>query len=144
MSNILSSNCILTFDKKSKNTCILSTTKSDKIVFPTFRIESVKHIINETKYQIKNLFEDENIKFIEDILICTIDIQNDLYSQYIKQLGINSDYDENNDILILNSIILSDKYKTKLYWRTYEHIIDIQNKDIFGLLIDHILQKTIL
>lgn len=142
MSQIITANCIITFDQKAKSICLLSTSQKDKIVFPTFKIESAKNINNETRYQVKNLFSDDNVKFVQDIIISTIDIQNELYIQYLNELGYN--YDENNDIIILNSIVLGDKYNTKLFWRTYDHMIDIKNKDIFGLLIDQILQKTIL
>lgn len=142
MSQLLTSNCIITFDKKLNSICLLSTSQKDKIIFPTFKIESAKNILNETRYQIKNLFSDENVKFVQDIIISTIDIQNELYIQYLNELGYK--YDENNDIIILNSVVLADKYKSRLFWRTYDHMIDIKSKDVFGLLIDHILQKTIL
>lgn len=143
MSQILSSSCILTFDQKNSIICILSTEQNNKIVFPTFRIESTKNLHNEIRYQIKNLFIDDNAKFIEDIVVSYTDIQNNLYVDYLKELGVTS-FDENNDIILLNSIVVGDKFNTKLYWRPYDHTIDIKNKDTFGLLIDHILQKTIL
>lgn len=143
MSNILSSNCIITFDKQIEKTCILSTSNTDKIIFPTFRVLSAKNLDKETKYNIKGLFIDSNIRLLEDVIISTIDIQNELYIDYLKELGLE-DYNEDNDIIILNSIILGDKYNTNLFWRTYDHMIDIQNKDVFGLLIDYILQRTTL
>lgn len=143
MSNLISSNCILCFDHKTKNTCILSTTEKDKIIFPTFRIESAKYFYNENRYLIKNLFSDENLKLVEDIVVSTIDVQNELYIQYLNELKTNI-YDEDHDIVILNVVILAEKYASNLFWRKYDHVIDIQNKDIFGLLIDYILQRTVL
>ena len=65
-------NLILTHDIKNNRTVILST-DNNKIVLPTFYIESPKTIHQEIRYLIKNLFDDPDLKYIELINVSFIE-----------------------------------------------------------------------
>lgn len=140
MNKVYVYNSIITTDHQSKQNYILSSS-NDNIVFPRFEIESSRFLHNEIKCKIKNLFKTNTIRFIEEIIISFIDIQNELLIKYIDTSGLKSDHD---DIFLLSSIILSSKIDSHLYWKNFNYEINFQSEDIVTTLIDYCLQKSLI
>jgi hypothetical protein len=142
-------NLILTHDIKNNRTVILST-DNNKIVLPTFYIESPKTIHQEIRYLIKNLFDDPDLKYIELINVSFIEIQNELLINYIKDTQEYS-YDENEDLCLFVGVILTEKNKTNLFWSPVGYSSVSNNNNLSTLqssssdiLTDYVIKNIVL
>lgn len=134
-------NIVLTYDQRTQTNYILSS-KKDEIYFPFFEINNTRYLFNETRSNIKNLFHLNTIKFIEEIIVSYVDIQNEFLFDYIEQLE-TTQFDLNNDIFILCSTILSGKFNSILYWNKFNYELNLQKPDIKTTLIDFCIQRSI-
>lgn len=141
MSKIYVFNTIITSDLQNQKSYILSSSK-DRILFPYFEIHSPRYLFNEIRCNIKNLFKQDSIRFIEEIIISFTEIQNELIISYVENLQ-DSTFDLNNDMFILASVILSEKLQSALTWTNFNYTIDIENPDIIESIIDYSLQKSL-
>lgn len=139
-------NFILAYDLKAETSTILSTNQ-EKIVLPTFIIEKPKLILNEIKYNTKNLFNDQNLKYIELISLSFMDIQNQYLIDYIENNQEQYGYKENEDLCIIAGFVMSEKYNTKLHWLPipkeieYKKENDKSKLDTLSLLVDHVIKN---
>lgn len=141
MSNLYVFNSIVTFDEKTKNNYVLSL-NNNKIELPFFQITTPRYLYNETRFNIKNLFKSDTIRFIEEIIISFMDVQNELLIEYVSQLNSNI-FDTDNDLFILSSVILAEKIETTLYWNQFDYEINLQKPDIQSSIIDYSIQRSI-
>lgn len=141
MNKIYVFNNIITIDDKSNTNWVLSLDQS-KIYFPFFEISSPRYIYNETRFNIKNLFKINTIKFIEEIIVSFIDIQNEFLLEYISQLN-NSKFNLDQDIFILSSTILTSKTDSILYWNKFNYEFNLNKSDIQTTIIDYCIQRSI-
>lgn len=146
MSNIIVFNTILTVDPIGDKILILSLEKN-KIVFPTTKIENPKFLYNEIRYNIKNMFVKNMIKFLEEIRISFIDIQNYILLELLDDPSYKKLYGANDDdIIILCGIVLYEKLMCdKTYWLSIKNFIteskpdgDLQ-KDVIKYVFDHLI-----
>lgn len=147
MSQIYCVSCILSIDhKKKENLVVSSSNNKDSITFPIFKIEHPKLLWNELRYHIAELFFDNgyNKEIIKNITFSYTGIQNELIIRYIESLN-NKDYNTDEDIFLLSSIILEQPYDMKTYsWEKFKFVKSFQNMDLFNSIIDYIIQQSIL
>lgn len=113
--NINVFNCLITADPPAKKIYVASS-KQDIIVLPVTHIDQPKFLFNEIRYNIKHLFAKDSIKFLEEIILSFIDIQNYLLLNLIDK---SEDYKfiQDSDINLLCGIILHEKVLSdKLFW----------------------------
>jgi len=140
MSKLYLFNSILTTDQKTDTNWILSLDKYH-IHFPFFEISSPRYLHNEARINIKNLFTKDSIKFIEEIIISFIDIQNPFLIEYIDSLQLPV-FDLDKDIFILCSTILTSKIDSRLFWNKFNYEISFTKPDIQTAIIDYCIQKS--
>lgn len=140
MSKIYVFNTLLTSEE---NTNYILSTDKHKIYFPFFEISSPRYLYNETRINIKNLFRTDTIKFIEEIIVSFIDIQNEFLLEYISKLGFTK-VDIEQDIFLLSSTILASKVDSELFWNKFDYQIRLDKPDIQTTIIDYCIQRTIL
>lgn len=138
MNNVYVFNSIITIDHQTQKNYILSSSNTE-INFPYFQIESPRYLHNEIKCKVKNFFKTNTIRFIEEIIISFLDIQNEHLIQYAEKTISPT----NDDIILLCSIILSDKLNTNLYWQNFNYQINLKNEDLVTTIIDYCLQKSL-
>jgi hypothetical protein len=134
-------NAILTFDNK-KNTTTLLSTENDKIILPYFEISKPSLVHQEIRYYVKSLFNNTEIKHIETIVVSALEVQNDFVIDYIKDKDIYK-YDPDNELYLVSSIVLSEKFLTPLHWIPFDFSIDLSKREPLSLLIDHVLKYTL-
>lgn len=134
-------NNILTVDTETETNWVLSSDKYH-IYFPFFEITCPRHLYNETRINIKNLFEKDSIKFIEEIIVSFIDIQNEFLLTYIEELK-SEIFDLEKDIFLLCSVILANKIETTQFWNKFNYEINFTKPDIQTTIIDYCLQKSL-
>jgi len=127
MSNIFVINCLITADRQSNKIYIASSNK-DEIVFPLLKIENPKFLYNEIRYNIKNMFVQNAIKFLEEIIISFFDIQNYHVLELLEEQK-NKYEIENTNIILLCGVVLHEKILSEnLYWIPIENFF-ISNKN---------------
>lgn len=141
MNKIYVFNSILTIDERTQTNWILSSDKHH-IHFPFFEINHPRHLHNETRINLKNLFKSDTIKFIEEIIISFIDIQNQFLLDYIESLHSNI-FNLNNDVFILCSTILTEKIESSLFWNKFSYEINLTKPDLQTAIIDYCIQRSI-
>lgn len=120
MSNILVINCLITADRQSNKIYIASSSK-DETIFPTLKIENPKFLYNEIRYNIKNMFVQNSIKFLEEIIISFFDIQNYHVLQLLEEQKDKYETDD-TDIVLLCGVVLHGKILSEnLYWLPIEN-----------------------
>lgn len=145
MSNIFSVSCILSVDHKKKENLIVSAQKDD-IILPVFQIQYPKLLWNELRYQISELFFDNNYnkELIKNITFSYTGIQNELVIKYIQSLN-NPNYDIENDLFILSCVILEEPYDIKnLHWNRFKFVKSLQDMTILNSIIDFVIQQGVL
>jgi hypothetical protein len=136
--------CVLSYDPKQGNSCILST-NSSKITLPLIVIEHPKTLKNEIRYNIKKILDSKDYSFdVSNIVISYLDIQNDLAIDYLSESDNSNEYNADIDIILLCGIILEKKYKTNLKWMKTNILEDMMQKQKVDFLIDHVVQGTII
>jgi hypothetical protein len=139
--NIKIFNCVLTFDEKQKTTVILSS-DNENIILPNFNLIKPSYIKEEIKYFTKSLFYNTEIKLVETIVVSTLEIQNDFLINYIKNIE-KYNYDENQDLCIFSSIVLSEKFNTSLHWLPVDFNVGVSDNKPINLLIDYVFKNTL-
>lgn len=132
-------NNILTVDQDTETNWVLSSDKHH-IRFPFFEISSPRYLYNETRIHLKNLFKQDEIKFIEEIIVSFIDIQNPFLMEYISSLE-STTFDLDKDLFILCSTILTSKIDSILFWNKFDYEINIIKPDIQMSIIDYCIQR---
>lgn len=141
MSKIVVFNFILAPDIYADKILLASLDK-ENILIPTTNIENPKFLYNEIRYNIKNLFLENSIRFLEEIRISFMDIQNYLLLDMLdmeynkeKYTNINDD-----DIIILSGIVLHEKlFSDKINWISINNILTNSN---IGITTDPIFNLT--
>ena len=133
---------IISSDINKNENYILSTDKN-KIVLPYSELTTPRVMINEIKYNIKNMFDTGIIKFIEEVIISYIDIQNDILLEYVESLN-NNEFDINNDLFLICGVITNKKSTSKFFWTKFDYSLDEKMKDPVFALLDTTIQKSIL
>ena len=141
MNKIYTFNVILTYDQKTQTNYILSSHK-DEIYFPFFEISNTRYLFNETRTNIKNLFHLNTIRFIEEIIVSYIDIQNEFLLDYITQLD-SKQFNLDNDVFVLCSTILTSRFDSVLSWNKFNYELNLQKPDIKTAVIDFCIQRSI-
>lgn len=139
--NVKIFNSILTFDEKQNSTVILSS-DNENIILPQFSLTRPSYIKEEIKYFIQSLFYITEIKHIEIIVVSNLEIQNDYLIDYVKSINLYQ-YNENEDLCIFSSIVLSEKFHTSLYWLPVSFNINMSDKKPINLLIDYVFKNTL-
>jgi hypothetical protein len=136
--------CVVTADEKEKQSYILSLDK-ENIVFPIYKLESPRNILNEIRYNIKSIFDEKSIKFIEQVIVSSLDIKNELLIDYIKEIDSNQIYNLDDDLFILCGIVIQkmDIMVSDFNWLKFKYSIkDKITKPVYGI-IDSILQTSL-
>lgn len=127
MSNIKVFGCFITVDGGSQNIFACST-KKDELDLPYFHIENAKMLYHEIRYNIQHMFVENMIKFLEEIVISFIDIQNYLLLDIVEKSKDKYSDIEDNDIILLCGIVLHEKLKTdSMYWVPISNILFPKN-----------------
>lgn len=134
-------NSILTIDQKTETNWILSLDKHH-IYFPFFEISSPRYLYNESRINLKNLFSQDKIRFIEEIMISFIDVQNPFLIEYINTLQ-SPLFDMDKDMFVLCSTILTSKIESTLFWNKFNYEISFTKPDIQTAIIDYCIQKSV-
>jgi hypothetical protein len=135
-------NVILTYDKVSSRTLVLSSNR-DKIILPYFIIEQPSKIRLEIRYLIKSLFKDPKINYVELIQISHLDIQNDLLIDYVEsEPSVN--YDPDTDLCIYAGIVLTEKNLSDLYWLPVSALNLKEENNSVDFLIDFTIKNLML
>lgn len=113
--NVKVFNIIITYDKKSSSTMILSLDKK-KIVLPYFNISNPYMIRSEIRYLTKSLFDDPKLSYPELVEVSYLDIQNSFLIEYVESEKKIYEYEQENDLCIYSGIVLSEKNKSSLFW----------------------------
>jgi hypothetical protein len=133
---------IISSDINKNENYILSTDKKD-IILPYSQITTPRVMINEIKYNIKNMFDSGIIKFIEEIIVSYIDIQNEILLEYVQKLTDNT-FNIDNDLFLSCGVIMNKKSTSKLFWTKFDYSLDEKMKDPTYSLIDITIQKSLL
>jgi hypothetical protein len=133
---------IISSDINKKENYILSTDKN-KIILPYSEISTPRVMMNEIKYNIKNMFDTGIIKFIEEVIISYIDIQNEILLEYVTKLD-NNHFDLDKDLFLSCGIIMNKKSTSKLFWTKFEYSLDEKIDNVTFALIDTTIQKSLL
>jgi hypothetical protein len=135
-------NIILTYDKKSSSTFVLSADKK-KIVLPYFIINNPHLIRSEIRYLTKSLFDDPRLSYPELIEISYLDIQNSILIDYIESEKEIYEYDKDKDLCIYSGIVLTEKNKSSFFWLP---INNIQKEKIepIDIVIDFTIKNLML
>jgi hypothetical protein len=133
---------IISSDINKNENYILSTDKNN-IVLPYSEISTPRVMINEIKYNVKNMFDTGIVKFIEEVIISYIDIQNDILLEYVKKID-NNIFDLDNDLFLLCGVITNKKSTSKLFWTKFDYTLDEKIDNPIFALIDTTVQKSIL
>jgi hypothetical protein len=135
-------NIVITYDKKSSSTVILSTDKK-KIILPYFLINNPYMIRSEIRYLTKGLFNDHRLSHPELVEISYLDIQNTVLIDYIESEKENYEYDQEKDLCLYSGIVLSEKNKSNFFWLP---INQIQKEKIepIDILIDFTIKNLML
>ena len=133
---------IISSDINKNENYILSTDKNN-IVLPYSEISTPRVMINEIKYNVKNMFDTGMVNFIEEVIISYIDIQNDMLLEYVTKLD-NNNFNLDQDLFLLCGVITNKKSTSKLFWTKFDYALDEKiNNPIFAL-IDTTIQKSLL
>jgi len=135
--------CIFSVDNITNHINVLSTSKKN-IILPTIQINNPRDFYNELRYNIKQLFHKNFIKFLEEIYFSFIEIENPILSKIIeKHNNIYSDITE-KDLVILCSSVMHKKAESDLNWVMCDiKSIRKQTSDT-EKLINYVLQKMII
>ena len=142
-------NFIFGYNSKLENTLILSRDK-EKIVLPNFPVEKPKLILDEIRYNVKNLFDDKNLKYLELISFSFTEMQNKYLINYLQENKDLYSYNEDEDLCIMSGFVMSENYKTNLHWVAIPQQIEFKTKenqqslDTLDLLIDHVIKNMVL
>lgn len=139
--NVKIFNSILTFDEKQNSTVILSS-DNENIILPQFGLIRPSYLKEEIKYFIQSLFYTTEIKHIETVIVSNLEIQNNYLIDYVKSINLY-EYEENKDLCIFSSIVLSEKFRTSLYWLPVNFKIGMSDKKPINLLIDYVFKNTL-
>lgn len=140
---ILTLFCVISYDNKKKNSCVLSV-DSKQIILPYTNVEHTKSLKNEIRYKIKTLLDGEKYKLnLEDILISYLDIQNDLCLDYLSNNNYYN-FSIDNDICLLCGVILDKNYKTSLNWVPANLLQDLTKKQSVDFIVDHVAQGAVI
>lgn len=148
MRKLINLNCIITADPNSKNIYVLST-REDRVALPYFEISSPKFLYNEIRYNIKSMF-DNIIKFLEEIIISFVDIQNllvfDLLEKHKDTYHVNLD----EDVILLTGLVLHEKMMSdSLYWVPIHNVMvpteisSLDTEDIHLKVVRYVFEKII-
>jgi|LakMenEpi03Aug12_release.lakeMendotaPanAssembly.Ray.scaffolds.fasta_scaffold00642_55 hypothetical protein len=136
--------CVVTADEKEKQSYILSLDK-EKIIFPIYKLESPRYILNEIRYNVKSIFDSKVIKFIEQVIVSGLDIKNELLIDYIKEIDTHQIYDLDHDLFLLCGIVIQklDIVDPNFNWLKFKYSIqDKVSQPVYGI-IDSILQNSL-
>lgn len=116
-------NVIITANPLSNDVLLLSTDK-DKLILPSIEITNPKFLYDEIRGNIRNMFDDGVIKYLEEIVISFLDIQNPLLLNLIdSNRDIYEDIND-SDIILLCGTILHKKLQTSsLNWKSIENTV---------------------
>lgn len=113
---LLSTYCIITADIEKEKTYIIST-DTKNIILPTYEVVKPRFLMNEVRYNIKKMFAENEVKFLEEILLSKIDIQNDFVIDYLSKTL--KQFDPDNDVALLCCATLDKKIPHQLHWRNF-------------------------
>jgi hypothetical protein len=134
--------CIITADPNKGQNYVLST-DSKEIVLPYAEIVNPKVLHNELRYNVKKMFNDNTIRFIEEIIISYTEIQTQPIVNYIEQINTNNTFDLDNSLFLLCGIIIQKKNSKDFKWKKYEMSQELVNNPLFAI-IDRTIQKSLL
>ena len=133
---------IISSDINKQENYILSA-KKNSIILPYSEIMIPRVMMNEIKYNVKNMFETGIISFIEEIIISYIDIQNEMLIEYVEKTN-NTEVNPNENLFVLCGIIMNKKSTSKLFWNKFTYYLDQKINDPMFALIDMTIQKSLL
>lgn len=142
-------NFILGYDLKIETSVILSTDQ-EKIVLPTFTVDKPKLILDEIRYNTKNLFNDQGLKYIELISLSFLEMQNQYLLNYLNDHKEQYSYNEDEDLCVMAGFVMAEKYMTKLHWLPIPKEIEYKKQDekssfdTLSLLVDHVIKNMVL
>jgi len=134
--------CIITADINKKQNYVLST-KENEIELPVVELHNPQTMHNEIRYYAKKMFDDNMIRFIEEVLVSYIDIQSDLVSKYIDTLNKDNSFDIANSLFLLCGIVIEQKNCKNTYWNKYDFTQNAFHNPLFSI-IDRTIQKSLL
>jgi hypothetical protein len=134
--------CIITADIDKKQNYVLSLSK-DQIKLPIFEIHNARTMHNELRYNAKKMFNENTIRFIEEILVSYVDIQSDLTIKYLTEINKDGTFDLDNSIFILCGIVIEKKEGKDFHWQKYEFSENSFINPLFSI-IDRTIQKSLL
>jgi hypothetical protein len=127
MSNIKVFGCFITVDGASQNIFACSTNKQE-LELPYFNIDNPKTLYHEIRYNIQHLFLENMIKFLEEIIISFIDIQNYLLLETIESYKDKFKDINDDDIILLCGVVLHEKLRTdSMHWIPINNILFPKN-----------------
>lgn len=132
---------IVSADTKRSENYILSTDKKE-ILFPIVDIVQPRSLWNEIRYNAKKMFDEESIKFAQEIIVSYSEIQNEFVLDYIESLN-NDSLSIDTDIFILCGIIMSKKDTKSHFWQKIEMSLDKLQRNATYSIIDYTLQKSL-
>jgi hypothetical protein len=134
---------IISSDINKQENYILSA-KKNEIVLPYSEIMIPRVMMNEVKYNVKNMFDTGIISFIEEIIISYIDIQNEMLLEYVEKNVNNAEVDPNENLFVLCGMIMNKKSTSKLFWNKFTYSLDQKMNNPIFALIDMTIQKSLL
>lgn len=142
--NVYAIYAIIGANHKFKKNYILST-NDQGILLPIEKINSIKSLHNEIRYNIKNMFYDKTSELVQHINLSYTEVQHPLALRYID--SINNNYNNiyaDDDLFILTGLVLDQNHESKLNWQEFYFKKDIKKISIIDNIIDFTIEKTIL
>jgi hypothetical protein len=126
--------CILTVDIEKQKSYVIST-DSKKILLPTMEIAKPKFFHNEMRYNIKKMFADGEIRFLEEILTSKLEFQNQFAMEYLSS-NKEYDFDIDRDCVFLCCSLIEKKIPQTYSWKLFslEQEKDKENNPVFYIL----------
>ena len=141
--NIYSIYAIIGANHKFKKNYILSV-HDQGIFLPIEKINNIKFLHNEIRYNIKNMFYDKTSDLVQHINLSYTEVQHPLALRYIDSINNNNNIYTENDLFILTGLVLDQNHESKLSWQEFYFKKDIKNISIIDNIIDFTIEKTVL